>query len=44
MAHACGLDLDQNFARLRAVQFNVHNNKWFSSLYGDSGTCSHFFF
>jgi hypothetical protein len=27
-----------------AVQFNVHNNKWFSSLYGDSGTYSHFFF
>jgi hypothetical protein len=41
VADAGGLDLDQNLARLRAVEVHVHDFQRFSGFKGHGGTCAH---
>jgi hypothetical protein len=41
VANACGFDLNQNFARLRALKIDLHNLKWFSGGNGNGGAGSH---
>jgi hypothetical protein len=41
VAHACGLDLDEDFALLGAFKLDFHNLKWLACCKRDGCTCSH---